>query len=93
MRGDPESMKLLRPRHPAEALRLFARSPEAVPLAGGTDFMVAWNAGEANGRTVLDLSKLRAWKRISETETGLRIGSLVTHGELQRDPRIRSRAQ
>jgi carbon-monoxide dehydrogenase medium subunit len=47
-------MTLLRPRSVEEALRLYAANPGAVPLAGGTDFMVAWNAGEANGRTILD---------------------------------------
>ncbi|MGH9319381.1 MAG: FAD binding domain-containing protein [Vicinamibacteria bacterium] len=84
-------MKLLRPRAVAEACRLYAENPGAVPLAGGTDFMVAWNAGEANGRTVLDLSRVRAWKSIAETPTGLRIGSLATHWELQMHPLVRKR--
>ncbi|MGH9389614.1 MAG: FAD binding domain-containing protein, partial [Vicinamibacteria bacterium] len=91
MRGDAESMRLLRPRSVEEALRLYAASPHAVPLAGGTDFMVAWNAGEANGRTVLDLSRLAPWKRIGETKTGVRVGSLVTHRELQLHPLVRKR--
>lgn len=91
MRGDPESMVLLRPRSVEQALGLYARNPGAVPLAGGTDFMVAWNAGEANGRTILDLSRLAPWKRITETQTGLRIGSLATHWELQLHPLVRKR--
>jgi CO/xanthine dehydrogenase FAD-binding subunit len=76
-------MTLLRPRSVEEALRLYATHPGAVPLAGGTDFMVAWNAGAANGRTILDLSRLDSWKRITETAAGVRIGALVTHRELQ----------
>jgi CO/xanthine dehydrogenase FAD-binding subunit len=84
-------MMLLRPTDAAEACRLYAENPGAVPLAGGTDFMVAWNAGEANRRTVLDLSNLRAWKRIAEIPTGVRIGSLVTHWELQKSPLVRKR--
>lgn len=91
MRGDPGSMTLLQPASVEEALTLYARNPRAVPLAGGTDFMVAWNAGLANGRTILDLSRLEIWKRIAETKTGVRIGALVTHGEIQRHPRIRKR--
>lgn len=91
MRGDARSMTLLRPRSVEEALDLYAANPGAVPLAGGTDFMVAWNAGEANGRTILDLSRLAAWKRIGLTRTGVRIGSLVTHRELQIHPSIRKR--
>ncbi len=84
-------MTILRPRGVEEALRLFAGNPGAVPLAGGTDFMVAWNAGQANGRTILDLSRLAPWKRIAETKTGLRVGALVTHWELQRHPLVRRR--
>jgi len=91
VRGDASSMTLLRPRGVEEALRLYAASPRAVALAGGTDFMVAWNAGEANGRTVLDLSRLSPWKRITETKTGVRIGALVTHREIQIHPLIRKR--
>jgi len=70
---------------------LYAENPGAVPLAGGTDFMVAWNAGLFYVKTVLDLSRLESWKRIAETKTGARIGALVTHGEIQRHPRIRKR--
>ncbi len=53
--------------------------------------MVAWNAGEANGRTILDLSRLGAWKRIAVTARGVRVGSLVTHRELQQHPWVRRR--
>ena len=91
MRGDPRSMTLLRPGSAGEAFRLYAAHPEAVPLAGGTDFMVAWNAGAANGRTILDLSRLAAWKRIVWTKTGVRIGALVTHREIQLHRGIRKR--
>ena len=91
MRGDAESMTLLRPRSVEEALGLYAANPGAVPLAGGTDFMVAWNAGEANGRTMLDLSRLSPCKSITETKAGVRIGSLVTHRELSIHPLVRKR--
>ncbi|HEY7700299.1 MAG TPA: xanthine dehydrogenase family protein subunit M [Vicinamibacteria bacterium] len=91
MRGDAGSMTLLRPRSVDEALRLYAANPDAVPLAGGTDFMVAWNAGASNGRTILDLSRLGSWKRIAETKTGVRVGSLVTHRDLQLHPLVRKR--
>jgi CO/xanthine dehydrogenase FAD-binding subunit len=84
-------MTLVRPRGVEEALRLYAATPAAVPLAGGTDFMVAWNAGGENGRTILDLSRLAPWKKIVETANGVRIGALVTHWELQRHPLVRRR--
>jgi CO/xanthine dehydrogenase FAD-binding subunit len=84
-------MTLLRPATVEEALKLFGAQPEAVPLAGGTDFMVAWNAGEANGRTVLDLSRLAPWKRIRQSGHGVSIGALVTHWDLQQHAVIRRR--
>ncbi len=82
MRGDPRSMVFLRARTPAEAVRLAAERPEALPLAGGTDLMVAWNAGRLNGRTVLDLSAVKPWRRIHESAEGVEIGALATHADI-----------
>jgi CO/xanthine dehydrogenase FAD-binding subunit len=84
-------MTIVRPRGVEEALRLYAAAPTAIPLAGGTDFMVAWNAGMENGRTILDLSRLTPWKKIETTASGIRIGALVTHWELQRNSLVRRR--
>ena len=78
-------MEVLQPRAADEAVRLFSRRPEAVPLAGGTDFMVSWNAGYFNGRTILDLSAVKEWRRIRTLKHGLRIGSLVSHWQLQQN--------
>jgi CO/xanthine dehydrogenase FAD-binding subunit len=83
-------MTVLRPRTPEEAVRLFDQHPEAQPLAGGTDFMVGWNVGLLNGRTVLDLSPLRDWEKIRRTKSGLVIGALATHARLRDDPRVRT---
>jgi CO/xanthine dehydrogenase FAD-binding subunit len=84
-------MSVLRPTSEKEALKLYSSHPDAIPLAGGTDFMVSWNWGDANGKTVLDLSRLAPWRRIRETAKGLRVGALVTHWELQQHRRIQSR--
>ena len=91
MRGDASVTTLLRPRSPAEALRLFDLHPEALPIAGGTDLMVAWNAGGLAGRTFLDLSPLAAWRRIRSTKDALVAGALATHTELMRNPVVRRR--
>lgn len=91
MRGDAAAATILRPRAPAEALRLYARQPEAVPIAGGTDLMVAWNAGGLAGRTFLDLSPLRPWSRIRLTRGALVVGALATHSELVRHAQVRRR--
>jgi CO/xanthine dehydrogenase FAD-binding subunit len=91
MRGDPGTMEVFRPRSVEDAVRICGRHPGVLPLAGGTDVMVAWNAGLANGRTIVDLSSLSAWKRIRETASGLRIGSLATHWQLQRHVAVSTR--
>jgi xanthine dehydrogenase small subunit len=91
MRGDAAATTLLRPRSPAEAVRLIASRHDALPIAGGTDLMVAWNAGSLAGRTFLDLSTLREWARIRAVKTGALVGSLATHTELQRHPLVRRR--
>ena len=91
MRGDAASMRVLRPSTIEEAVRTYARHTDAVPLAGGTDFMVAFNAGGENGRLILDLGAMTSWKRVRESGGGLRIGALATHWQLQQDPRVAKR--
>lgn len=85
MRGDATSMFVIQPRTVQEAVEACARAPDALPMAGGTDLMVAWNLAELNGRTVVDLSMLSEWARIEARRSSLRIGACVTHAALQRD--------
>lgn len=89
MRGDCDGVSVLRPTNAVEAIRLFGLSPLAMPIAGGTDLMVAWNAGEWRAQTVLDLSALGEWRKIEETADGLRVGALATHTMIRRDKRVR----
>ena len=91
MRGDANSMTVLSPRSPAEALRALAANPKAVPLAGGTDLMVGWNLGQLNGRTILDLSRVAEWSKVRATKGSVLIGSLVTHAAIQKHPVLRAR--
>jgi CO/xanthine dehydrogenase FAD-binding subunit len=76
-------MDVLRPRSAADAVAQYARRPDALPLAGGTDLLVAWNAGLLNGRAVLDLARVREWSRIRAGAHRVRIGALVTHTSLE----------
>lgn len=91
MRGDARSMTVVSPRSAAEAVRALAKDPKAVPLAGGTDLMVGWNMGQLNGRAIVDLSRVAEWKKISTEKGSVRIGSLVTHSDIQKHPAIRAR--
>ncbi len=89
MRGDATAAELLLPRSPSEAIRLFAKRPDALPLAGGTALMVAWNAGQLPGRAFLDLSALRGWSRIRKSRGDLVIGSLASHTAILRSPDVK----
>jgi CO/xanthine dehydrogenase FAD-binding subunit len=80
-------MEVLSPRGLDEALRMKAEHPDAMPVQGGTDVMVALNFDRSRPATVLNLNEvgeLCGWAR----ENGrLRLGAGLTyteamHGEL-----------
>jgi len=91
MRGNPAGMQWHRPTKLDEALRWYASHPQALPLAGGTDVMVLWNAGEYNDRAILDLSALKSWSRVRVTDTHIRLGALVTMSQLQQHAEVARR--
>jgi CO/xanthine dehydrogenase FAD-binding subunit len=74
-------VEVLSPRNFDEALRMKAEHPDALPIQGGTDVMVAVNFDRARPATVLNLNEvaeLRGWSR----ENGaLRLGSGLTYTE------------
>jgi CO/xanthine dehydrogenase FAD-binding subunit len=76
-------VQVLTPRTLDEALRLKEAHPDAVPLQGGTDVMVALNFDRARPETVLNLNEvgeLRGWTR----EDGrLRLGAGLTYSEVE----------
>jgi CO/xanthine dehydrogenase FAD-binding subunit len=64
-----------------EALRLKAEHPDAVPIQGGTDLMVALNFDRARPDVILNLNEvaeLRGWLRENGT---LRLGAGLTYAE------------
>ena len=74
-------MDVLTPRSLDEALDLKAQHPEALPLQGGTDVMVAMNFDRVRPQAVLNLNEvpeLRGWSRENGT---VRIGSGLTYAE------------
>ncbi len=91
MRGDAAGMDLVRPASAAEAVRAFGRRPDALPLAGGTDLVVAWNAGQLNRRVILDLSGIREWTRVRAGRKSVSVGALVTHTQIEEHALIRKR--
>ena len=74
-------MEVVSPRSLAEALRVKAEHPGAVPIQGGTDLMVDLNFDRRRPEVLLNLNEvaeLRGWSR----ENGaLRLGSGLTYAE------------
>ena len=74
-------MDVLTPRSLDDALRLKADHPDAVPIQGGTDLMVALNFDRQRPATILNLNEvaeLRGWARDNGT---LRLASGLTYTE------------
>ena len=77
-------MNVLTPRSLREALELKAAHPDALPIQGGTDVMVAFNFDRARPQTVLNLNEvgeLRGWR---EEDGALRLGAGLTYAEAMR---------
>jgi CO/xanthine dehydrogenase FAD-binding subunit len=77
-----EPVEILAPDTWEQALAMKAAQPEAVPIAGGTDLMVALNFDRARPQAILDLTRvpeLRDW----EADDGrLRVGAGVSYTRL-----------
>lgn len=72
-----------------QALALRAAHPEAVPLAGGTDLMVALEAGQAAAPAYLNLWGCAGLRAIQgDAAAGLRLGALTTFRDLVDHPAI-----
>ena len=76
-------MHVLTPTTLAEALALKAEHPDAWPIQGGTDVMVALNFDRGRPNDVLNLNEipdLRGWAR---DNGALRLGSGLTYAEIE----------
>ena len=75
------------PESAAAAVALLNEHGEtACPLAGGTDLVVDLKHSPGNVQVLVDVSGLEEFHGIEETEQGLRIGSMVTYGEIMENP-------
>jgi CO/xanthine dehydrogenase FAD-binding subunit len=79
-------VETLTPRSLAEALRLKAERTEAVPIAGGTDVMVALNFGRARPEAVLNLNEVHELKGWSRDNGTIRLGAGLTYAEAMEVP-------
>jgi CO/xanthine dehydrogenase FAD-binding subunit len=84
-------LTVLEPRTLGTALKLLRREGPLMPIAGCTDVYVMANFGTLSARRFLDLSRLRALRRIFERDGTLRIGALATYTDLIRSRAVRRR--
>jgi xanthine dehydrogenase iron-sulfur cluster and FAD-binding subunit A len=65
-----------------EALSLRADLPDARLVAGGTDLVVEYSRGVRRADTVIDLTRVPGLDAITRDGDTIRIGALVTHGDV-----------
>lgn len=78
-------MTELSPRTLEEALEARAAHPEAVPVAGGTDLMVAVNFGRLRPAALLDLSRVEELEECRRENGTVFVGAGMTFAQIVRD--------
>jgi CO/xanthine dehydrogenase FAD-binding subunit len=79
-------VEVLSPTTLDEALRLKAEHPDAWPIQGGTDVMVAMNFDRMRPETMLNLNEVAELRGHRRENGALRLGSGLTYGELEHGP-------
>ncbi len=84
------SFRVFSPQSELEALELLNHQLDGltIPIAGGTNVLVDIKQRKVTPKALVDLSRIRDWKKIEQTEGGLEIGPLVNHSELEASPSI-----
>ena len=77
-----EPVEILAPDTWEQALAMKAAQPDAVPIAGGTDLMVALNFDRARPQAILDLTRVPELRKWEADDGRLRIGAGVTYTRL-----------
>jgi CO/xanthine dehydrogenase FAD-binding subunit len=78
-------MEILRPETLDEALQMKAATPDARPIAGGTDLMVELNFDRARPAAILDLGRVAELREHGRTNGTLRVGAGVSYSRLIAD--------
>ena len=83
-----DGYQLVTPGSLRETLDDLGRHPGARPFAGGTDLMVALEAGHLPPGRYVNLQNCRELLGISETGNGVSIGALTTYTEIRHSTRL-----
>ena len=76
-------MEVLTPCTLDEALRLKSDHPDAWPIQGGTDLMVALNFDRGRPETMLNLNEVAELRGWSREDGSLRLGAGLTYAEIE----------
>jgi CO/xanthine dehydrogenase FAD-binding subunit len=79
-------VEVLTPHSLDEALRLKAEHPDAVPVQGGTDVLVALNFDRLRPEAILNLNEVAELRGFAQDDGSLRLGSGLTYAEAMREP-------
>jgi CO/xanthine dehydrogenase FAD-binding subunit len=77
-------MEVLSPHSLDEALRLKSEHPDALPIQGGTDVMVAFNFDRSRPDVVLNLNEVPELSGWSRSNGELRLGAGLTYADAMR---------
>jgi len=89
MRGNPEAFQLIAAPTLADTLKQLADAPgQWMPIAGGTELMVAHAAGRLSATRLINIWGMSELTFTRHAEDAVSIGGGVTFGDLRRDPRI-----
>ncbi len=84
MRSDPAEYELVAPASLAAVLSLLAAQPGMwLPIAGGTDVMVGYAAGQLPARRLVSIWKLPELRGIEVRENEVSVGSGCTYTDLR----------
>jgi CO/xanthine dehydrogenase FAD-binding subunit len=78
---------VLLPTSLEEALEMLADRPGAVPIAGGTDLMVALNFRRIRPETMIDLTRLGELQEVRRDDDEVFLGAGVTYARIVRELR------
>jgi len=91
MRAHPAEFELVAPQSLPKVLSLLAKEPGSwCPIAGGTDLMVQYSAGNLRARKLVSIWNLPELRRIDVFEDGVRIGAGCTFTDLRNHKTIGS---
>ena len=76
------AFSLERPSSLEQALEILAATPNALPLARGTNLIVDARAGKLTPETVIDIGQLDELRRIEIMDSEITIGAAITIAEL-----------